>query len=90
MPNVSGLELVEKIRVAGKVLPIIMATATLPGEEYTQHLWLQPFAMLLKPYSLAEFLGVVKSVLQVTSLAGMPAALVPNWESSPVAFGLRL
>jgi DNA-binding response OmpR family regulator len=90
MPKVCGVELIEKVRVAGMVLPVIMATATLLEEGYVEHLWLQPFALLLKPYSLAEFLGAVKAVLRATSLTGAPTALVPNWESSPSTFGLRL
>lgn len=90
MPNVCGVELIVKLRVAGMVLPVIMATATLPDETFTGHIWLQPFAMLLKPYSIAEFLGAVKSVLGATKLAGATAALVPNWESYPLAFGVRL
>ena len=90
MPKVGGVELIGKVRVAGMVLPIIMATATLPDEIFTGHLWLQPFALLLKPYSLAEFLGAVKSVLLATSLSGATVALMPNWESNPQAFGVRL
>jgi len=90
MPKVCGVELVEKIRVAGMGLPVIMATATLPDETFTGRPWLQPFAMLLKPYSLAEFLGAVKSTLGATKLDGAAAVLVPNWESNPQAFGLRL
>ena len=90
MPKVSGVDLVVKIRTAGMVLPVIMATGTLPEEEFTQHLWLYPFVMLLKPYSLAELLGAAKAILQVKSDDCEPVALVPNWECQPLAFGLRL
>ena len=90
MPKVSGVELIEKVRVAGLVLPIIMATATLPEAEYARHLWLQPFALLLKPYSLAEFIGTVKAVLRASTHAGERLALLPNWQSRPQAFGVRL
>jgi DNA-binding response OmpR family regulator len=91
MPKVCGVELIEKVRVAGMVLPVIMATATLPDELFTEHLWLQPFAMLLKPYNFVEFIGAVKAILHVAGHAGAPAtALVPNWESSPLTFSLRL
>ncbi len=90
MPNVSGVELIEKIRVAGMVLPIIMASATLPEDGYVEHLWLQPFAMLLKPYSLAEFIGAVKSVLHAAGHATEPLTLMPNWQSHPLIFGARL
>ena len=90
MPNVSGVELIEKIRVAGMVLPVIMASATLPEDGYVEHLWLQPFAMLLKPYSLAEFVGTVKAILHAAGPAGEPMMLMPNWKSNPLTFGARL
>lgn len=90
MPKVSGVELIEKVRVAGMVLPVIMASATLPDEGYVEHLWLQPFAMLLKPYSLTEFIGTVKAILHAAGHAGEPMALTPNWKSHPLVFGARL
>jgi DNA-binding response OmpR family regulator len=90
MPKSSGIELVTKIRTAGMVLPILMATGTLPEEEFTDHLWLQPFALLLKPYSLAELLGAVESLLPAPNNGCAPTVLVPNWECRPSVFGLRL
>lgn len=90
MPKVGGAELIEKIRVSGMVLPVIMASATLPEEGYIEHLWLQPFAMVLKPYSLAEFIGAVKTILHAASHAGERMALMPNWKSDPQSFGARL
>ena len=90
MPKVSGVELTEKVRLAGMTLPIIMATATLPERAYAQHLWLQPFAFLLKPYSLAELIGTVEAVLSAPAKAGERPALLPNWQSRSQAFGVRL
>jgi len=63
MPKVSGVELIEKVRAARMVLPVIMATGTLPEEEFTRCPWLQPAATLIKPYTPTEFLGTVKKVL---------------------------
>jgi hypothetical protein len=62
----------------------------LPDDGYVEHLWLQPFAMLLKPYSLAEFIGTVKAILHAVGPAGEPMTLMPNWKSNPLAFGARL
>ena len=90
MPNLSGVDLVKKVRTAGMSLPVIMATGTLPEEEFTQHLWLYPFVMLLKPYSLAELLETVKAMLHATINGCRPMAIVPNWESHPLVFGKRL
>jgi DNA-binding response OmpR family regulator len=63
MPKVTGIELIEKVRSAGMALLVIMATGMLPNEAFTRSPWLQPAATLIKPYSLAEFLGTVKNVL---------------------------
>jgi CheY-like chemotaxis protein len=46
------------------VLPVIMATGSLPTEEFTRHPWLQPAATLLKSYSAQEMLRTVKKVLR--------------------------
>jgi DNA-binding response OmpR family regulator len=90
MPKVSGVDLVTKIRDASMNLPVIMATGSLPGEEFEQHHWLQPFAILLKPYSLAELVETVKTILSLNQAGGGPVTLVPNWECQPLAFGVRL
>jgi DNA-binding response OmpR family regulator len=90
MPKVSGVELLKKIRVTGMTLPVIMSTGTLPDEKFERHGWLQPFAMLLKPYSLVELLGTVKAVLHAGKSGGKPMVLAPNWECQPLAFGVRL
>jgi len=63
MPNVSGVELIEKVRAAGMTLPVIMATGEAPEEDFTRNPFLQPAATLLKPYTPVEFLGTVKNVL---------------------------
>jgi len=63
MPKVTGIELLKQLYAARLTLPVIMATGTYPQEEFIHHPWLQPDATLLKPYSIAEFLGTVKEVL---------------------------
>jgi DNA-binding response OmpR family regulator len=69
MPKVSGVELLKKLRAARMILPVIMATGTLPEEEFTSYPWLQPAATLLKPYSSAEMLETVKIVLREADAA---------------------
>src|ERR1700690_4165551 len=66
MPNLTGIKLLEKLHAAHMNLPVIMATGTMPDEEFTQCPWLQPAATLLKPYTLAELLGTVESVMRET------------------------
>ena len=64
MPKLSGVELLKKLRVACMALPVIMATGTLPKEEFTRYPWLQPAATLLKPYTGEDMLRMVKKVLR--------------------------
>ena len=66
MPNVSGVELMEKIYASGVVLPVIMATGSLP-KEFNRSPWLLPAAILIKPYSIHELLGAVQNVLRTVS-----------------------
>jgi CheY-like chemotaxis protein len=68
MPKVTGVELIEKVRTAGLPLPVIMATGTIPHEEFARNPELLPAATLLKPYTMAEFLGTVKFVLCAAAL----------------------
>lgn len=68
MPNVSGVKLIEKLRAARMELPVVMATATFPTEEFARHPWLQPDATLLKPYTPDEMLRTVKKVLRETGI----------------------
>ena len=64
LPKASGVEVLKKLRAARMVLPVIMATETLPKEEFTLYPWLQPAATLLKPYTSEEMLSMVKKVLR--------------------------
>ena len=53
MPKVSGVELLQKLYADRMPLPVIMATGTMPTE-FTRYPWLQPVAMLLKPFTVEE------------------------------------
>ena len=63
MPNLSGIELLKKLHAVHMTMPVIMASGTVPEEEFAQFPWLQPAGTLLKPYSVEELLGMVKRVL---------------------------
>lgn len=90
MPKLTGVDLLKKLRSARMALPVIMATGTLPKEEFTRHPWLQPAATLLKPYTVEELLGTVTKVLRATVSAPGQIELLPDWRSEPSAGGLRL
>jgi two-component system OmpR family response regulator len=67
MPGLTGLALVKKLRDARLTLPVVMATAALPSEDlFARYPWLQPAAVLLKPYSVEQLLGTVKKFLHAT------------------------
>ncbi len=78
MPRVSGLELLQKLRAARMALPVIMATGTMPKDEFTQTSWVQPATILLKPYTSSELLGTVAAVLRLAPGTGTQIAPPPE------------
>ena len=81
MPKVPGIELLKKMYDAHLALPVIMATGTLPKDEFTRYPWLQPAATLLKPYTITELLGTVNKVLRATDSDRVQIAPPPNWQN---------
>jgi two-component system cell cycle sensor histidine kinase/response regulator CckA len=69
MPKVTGIEMVKKLHAAHMDMPIIMATAVLPQEEFILHPWLQAVPTLLKPFRGAELLSAVRKALSVRDSA---------------------
>jgi two-component system chemotaxis response regulator CheY len=64
MPKVSGVELIEKLHATAKALPVIMATGEAPEHEFRRKPWLQPAAMLLKPFSVRDLRETVERTLR--------------------------
>jgi len=89
MPNLSGVGLLQKLHAARQCLPVIMATQTFPQDELDRHPWLKIDAALLKPYTFAELIRTVKTVLRAATDACGEVALPPNWQSPPPPNGLR-
>jgi CheY-like chemotaxis protein len=77
MPKVSGLELIERLRAARMSLPVIMATGTLPKDEFTRAVWGKSTTLLLKPYTSAELLGTVAAALRLTPDLAVPTVPPP-------------
>jgi DNA-binding response OmpR family regulator len=69
MPKVTGIEMVKKLRTARMRLPVIMATAILPEEEFILHPWLQAVTTLIKPFLAPELLATVQKVLSMRESA---------------------
>lgn len=90
MPNVSGIELLKKVRAARMALPVILATGRLPTLEFALHPWLRPEATLVKPYTTTDLLGTVQDVLHATD--GVREQMDPplDWQSRPSSDGLRM
>jgi acetyltransferase-like isoleucine patch superfamily enzyme/CheY-like chemotaxis protein len=63
MPKLTGIELLQNLRSAGMKLPVIMATGILPTQEVARNPWLEPVALLAKPYATGQLLETVKKVL---------------------------
>jgi two-component system alkaline phosphatase synthesis response regulator PhoP len=91
MPGLTGLALVKKLRDTRMTLPVIMATAALPSEDlFIRYPWLQPAAVLLKPYTIEELLVTVRKFLRATDDACEPDAPASNRRRQPSAFNLQL
>jgi len=78
MPRVTGIELLGKLHAAHLILPVIMASGTLPQEELDRRPWLIINATLLKPYSFDELLRTVKNILHASAGTGEPAVSSHN------------
>jgi len=67
MPKATGVELLKKMHAARMDMPVIMSAAIVPYEDFARSPWLQPTAILLKPYVTTELLKTVKNVLRATT-----------------------
>lgn len=63
MPNMTGIEMIARLRSACITVPIIMATEHLPAHEFARKPWLTPQATLQRPFSNDDLLKAVKKVL---------------------------
>jgi DNA-binding response OmpR family regulator len=63
MPNLTGLEMIAKLRASRLPVPVIMATGELPLHEFARKPWLKPEAMLQRPFTNDDLLAVVSHVL---------------------------
>jgi len=64
MPELTGLDLVKKIRRAHMTLPVILASGSLHTQELERHPWIKLAATLLKPFTNTQLLETVQSVIR--------------------------
>jgi DNA-binding response OmpR family regulator len=88
--ELTGIELVKKLRSARMALPVVMATGRLPTCELARNPSLQPAVMLLKPFAVNELLDTVETVLCAAESLREQLDPLPNRQSQPSAVGLRL
>lgn len=90
MPKLSGIELLENLLAAHIWLPVILVSGTMPTEELNRHPWLQIEATLLKPYTNADFLGTVETVLGAANATcrEKPIDLCQLYEANHQPFGM--
>ena len=70
MPKMTGIDLIEKVRSARMTTRVIMATGSLPTNEFARRPWLQPDATLQRPYTNEDLLETVSSVLRTEKRNG--------------------
>jgi two-component system cell cycle sensor histidine kinase/response regulator CckA len=66
MPKLTGIEMVKKLHATRMKLPVILATALVPQEEFILHPWLEAVPTLAKPFRAAELLSTVRKVLSMS------------------------
>ncbi len=64
MPKLTGIEMLNKVQAASMQVPVIMATALFPKEEFALYPWLGAVTTLLKPFRAAELLSTARRVLE--------------------------
>jgi DNA-binding response OmpR family regulator len=64
MPKMTGVELIEKVRLTRVGLPVIMATSSLPQNVFVHKPWLKPDALLQWPFTNDDLLATVKGVMR--------------------------
>ena len=90
MPRMTGIELMQKLQAARMALPVIMATGTVPDDEFTRYELLQPARTLIKPYTFDELLEAVKEVLFASNEGREEIVPPPNWSVEPPDGRLQL
>jgi len=85
LPRISGIELMVKLHDLNRVIPVIMVSARLPGDQFARHPWLNPPAMLLQPCTVKELLDAVDKVLGASPAVGELPAPAPTRQVRPAS-----
>jgi DNA-binding response OmpR family regulator len=82
MPNMSGIEMIAKLRSARMTVLVVMATGILPRHIIEHNPWLKPNAMLQRPFSNDDLLKTVRDVLIIGDGNESDKAFLPPEESA--------
>jgi CheY-like chemotaxis protein len=74
LPNLTGVQLITKLRAAKMALPVVMAAARLPVHDLAQNPSLQLAATLAKPFAI----DVLRATVKIASSAGGNLGPKPN------------
>ena len=89
MPGMTGLQLVNKLRLAGFQFPVIVASGTPPVDMAVRNSALESVMMLPKPFTLGELIRLVKELLPESG-AGSAACLAETlpgaWQQTTPRF----
>ena len=77
MPRMTGLEMIEELRLAGLSVRVLMATGYLPAHEFARKPWLKPDGELEQPYSNDDLLAAVKKILSPAETEAGSQAMLP-------------
>ncbi len=70
MPRLTGLRLIERLRVAGFTLPVIVASGSLELGEVNDYPLLDLAAILHKPFGFAELISLARRAVPIAPDAG--------------------
>ena len=83
MPRMSGVELLMKLYAIHMEVPVIIASESLPRDQFARYPWLKPAATLPQPCMIAELLDRVNEVLSAARVAHQQIRPSPNRQSRP-------
>lgn len=70
MPRMDGMELIKRVRLAHKNLPIIFATGAALSEDMIQDIWFSSVSLLQKPFVNTQLLEKAKAALALNPPVG--------------------
>jgi len=88
MPGMTGLQLVNKLRLAGFQFPVIVASGSPPVDCAVRNSVLSSVVMLPKPFTLGELLRIVKELLpeSASSTACLAETISDSWQLTTPRF----